>query len=386
MIYNINGNGSNVAYDVHGNALSQCYDIHGNPLMGEHKPVKNYSYEADQDPDKSIVWSYSISSLRREQGNCFTIGIQTDTHFVLDGAPASYNNYNPPQSPNGSAYVSQLKNMTKRLYFDFIANLGDIPHGWGTDYETPAVTEDANEEIMRRYTSFVECPVLIARGNHDPGMYQHGKGHPQTLASVVPKATLYAEEIGGVKSTTGIVEASGQNFYYYKDFEECRVIVLDTNDYPFLAISEYDVHGNHHTLSAAQVAWFTDVALNTSKPVLILSHSPLVSDVRSASCVIPSEDKAYDNCVPYRADAIISALSEFTDNGGTVVACLSGHIHDQKSAVVNGVNHITFGDGGEFAEILFVNFDTRTINTKIIGTKRNNQREPKDWQDRLFAF
>ena len=386
-VYNIDGQILGVAYNISGASLSEAYSTSGlNIFTNERKPIKTYDYASDPDPDKEYQWQYNLTTLQNMQDNCFTIGIQTDTHFVLDSAPPYYNNYDPPQTPHGTAYVTQLKNMTKRLYFDFITNMGDVPHGWGTDYETPSITEEANEEMMRRYTDYVESPVLIARGNHDPGMYQHGSGHPQTLASVVPKATLYDELIGGIKDTTTIVEGTGSDFYYYKDFDECRVIVLDTNDYPYLAVSEYDIHGNHHTLSASQVEWFAETALNTTKPVIVISHCPLVIEVRGSSTVVPAEDKAYDSMVPYRADEIMDALYEFIGDGGEVVACLSGHIHAQNSAVVNGINHIVFGDGGAFAEIVFIDFETKTITTKIVGTKQNNQHQSQDWQDRTFAF
>lgn len=388
MIYTINGSAQSTAFDVNGGVLSQCYDMQLNPLLGPHKPIKSYDYASDSDPDKAIVWNYDLNALRNDQGNSFTLGIQTDTHFVMDDAPASYAQYNPPQTPHGTAYATPLKNLTKRLYFDAIVNMGDIPHGWGTDYETPAVTKRALQEMMRRYTSHVECSVLIARGNHDPGMYQHGAGHPQTMDSVVSKTDLYDIEIGGVKATTGIVEPEGTNFYYYKDYDECRVIVLDTNDYPYQEISEYDVHGNHHTISEAQLTWFENVALDTDKPVLIISHNTLLIGVLpTANPYYASvEDKAYDRSAPYRCDQVMAALKAWRDDGGTVIACLCGHVHQQDSAKVDGINHIVFCDGGKFAEIVFVDFDARTITTRIVGIAENSDHLSRNLENRTFTF
>lgn len=382
MIYTINGTAQNSAWDYSGDSLTQCYDMHCNPLLGEHKPIKHYNYANDADSDKNIVWNYNLNSLRNMQSNNFTIGIMTDTHYLSADGKAVY----PNEPASGINCISQLKNMTKRLYFDCIAHLGDICHGWSN--ETPAVALAENVEVVRRLTSYAECPVLIARGNHDDGMYHHGADHPKTLASVISKYDLYDVEIGTVKSTTAIVEGTGNDFYYYKDFNECRVIVLDTNDYPYLEVSSYDIHGNHHTISENQVTWFKNVALNTDKPIIVMSHNVLTADI-STSMVVPIEDKWEDgdpSMIPYRAWDITDALENFVNDGGTVVACFAGHIHRQGSVKVNGINHIAFGDGGYCSEICFVDFEKRTITTNLIGTIQNNMQESKNWTNRTFTF
>lgn len=374
-VYDYNGLELLHVFDVDGNELTQCYDIHKNALIGKRKPIKVYSYSDDEDPEKSIVWNnYNLETLQRMQGNKFTIGIQTDTHYW--------------QPDHSTDYITPLKNLTKQLYFDFITNMGDIPRGWGSDTETPAYTLAAENEAIRRYTDYVEAPVLIARGNHDNGMYHHGSGHPQTMDSTISKADLYECQIGAIKKTTTIVESGTGDFYYYKDFSECRVIVLDTNDYPFVAISDYDVHGNHHTISETQINWFTNVALNTDKPVLIISHCILTNAVDSRF-LVPEEDKGYmdDNPrLPYRAEAILSALNTFKTNGGDVVACLAGHIHKQASAKVNGINHIAFANSGYFAEIAFIDFDNRKIAIKVVGNNTDSTLNTKTLVDRMFTF
>lgn len=349
-VYDIDGNALETVYGIDGNVLAQAYDIDGNPLIGSRKPIKHYDYASDPDPDKSYIWNYNLAALQAFQGNKFTIGIQTDTHY----RPAEH----------GSDYSTPLKNMTKQLYFDFITNMGDIPRGWAAD--TTANTRAWLADMMRRYTSYVESPVFIACGNHD-NANNYALRQTKSMSEVISKADLYDLEIGATKSTTTIVEPGNNALYYYKDFPECRVIVLDTNDYPYQEVSDYDVHGNHHTISAAQVAWFTNTALNTDKPVLVISHNVLVTNVLP-TMIVPEEDKQYDvACIPYRADQIVSALNNFVQNGGDVVACIAGHIHRQGSAVVDGINHISFGNGGKFAEIVFVDFETRTITTKVIG-------------------
>lgn len=362
-------------YDKDGNELRQCYDINKNSLIGKRKPIKEYSYDDDQDPEKSLVWNYDLESLQGIQGNKFTIGIQADTHYW---------------QPNlGTDYITPLKNLTKQLHCDFITNLGDIPRGWATDTETPAYTLAAETEAIRRYTDHVECPVLIVRGNHDNGMYHHGSGHPQNMSSTISKADLYNAQVGTVKRTTSIVEPGTGDFYYYKDFPECRVIVLDTNDYPFLAISEYDVHGNHHTISQTQIDWFTNIALDTEKPVLILSHC-ILNNVDYPRFVVPEEDKGYMEEEPrmtYNADKIVSALESFKENGGDVIACFFGHVHRQHYGRDNGINYISFMNSGYFAEIVFIDFDNRKIICKVIGdNKKDCDLKTVTPVDRTFTF
>lgn len=361
-IYNIDAEPITVVTDIAGVTLNQVYDIDAEPLIDwDHKPIKRYDYASDDDPDKSYQWTYDLQALQSMQGNCFTIGIQTDTHFLPGGTVYT--------KVHGADYATPLKNMTKRLYFDFIANFGDITRGWNGD--TKANTELYLAEMMRRYTSYVESPVLVAIGNHDNAnndALHNNKG----MAGVISKADLYTATIGKVKETTSITEPGGNAMYYYKDFDECRVIVLDTNDYPYLAVSDYDVHGNHHTISTTQVSWFENTALNTEKPVLVISHAPLVTDVSPSSLIVPTEDKQYsDNpMIPYRANEICAALSAFAQGGGDVIACFSGHIHRQRAATVDGIRHITFINGGKFAEIVFISMDNRTITTKVIGADK----------------
>ena len=369
-IYRIDGIPLSQAFDYEASQLQAAFSISGEQVFsGDRKPIKTYDYASDPDPDKSYTWTYDLAALQEFQGNKFTIGIQTDTHYL----PSQHN----------ATYVTPLKNMTKQLYFDFIINMGDIPRGWAND--TTSNTKSGLTEMMRRYTSYVESPVLIAVGNHD-NANNYAIAHNRSMTEVISRSDLYSAEIGGVKSTTDIVEPTEHSFYYYKDFPECRVIVLDTNDYPYLEVSDYDVHGNHHTISEAQINWFANTALNTDKPVLVISHAPLTTAIRPEEFVAPEEDKAYSYAtIPYRADRVLEELKSFADNGGVVIACFCGHTHRQLLATVNGVKHICFANGGKYAEIVFIDLGNRTITTKVIGSDKSADYGATA-ADRAFAF
>lgn len=376
-LYDVYGNELTFGDGVSGDEVPQVYDVNGNPLLNR-KPIKHYDYADDPDPDKPYVWDYDLQELQLIQGKKFTVGIETDTHYLEATTNIGYHNID---------YVSQLKNMTKRLYFDFITNLGDIPRGWAFAEDITANTKARLDEMMRRYTDYVECPVLIATGNHD-NSNNYALQHGSSMTYVISKEDLYASEIGSTKRTTTIVEPGNYARYYYKDFPECRVIVLDSNDYPYQEVSDYDVHGNHHTFSEAQVAWFANTALNTDKPVLVLSHNVLKTEVATSAGItmtVPEEDKQYDSSIPYRADEIVDALEAFQNNGGLVVASFSGHIHRQGAAKIDGINYVSFGNGGNFVEIAFIDFDNRTITTKIVGDSTSD-RNDRELVERSFTF
>ena len=354
-VYDADGNVLSAIYDADGSPLNILYDADGVVIFngGGDVPVDRdkdpYDYYADPDPQKSYVWSYSLQELKAIQNGHFTIGVQTDTH---------YNN-------EDLSYGTPLKNMTKQLYFDFICNLGDIPRGYSQD--TVEITKTAIETMLNRYESYVEAPVVAVFGNHDNAVMS---------GSFITKSEMHDYYIGNNNTLTDIVNPTGE-LYYYKDFHDCRVIVLDTNNYPYVSRSNSDVNINHTVISSDQVSWFANVALNTDKPVIVVSHNALITDVHT-DFVEPTEDVAGENYIPYRADQIRSAMLNFIQNGGTIACCLNGHIHLQNDVKVNGINYITFKNGGTFAELLFIDFDNRTIITKAINSTSIN--------DRTFTF
>ena len=327
MIYNISGTGINSAFNLNGENIDSAFNIDGDKIFesGESPPNRNkpnYDYYDDQDPLKSYAWSYSLQDLKALQNGNFTIGVQTDTHMHGDDESTG----------------TPLKNMTKQLYFDFICNLGDMPQGYGSD--TTEATRTYITTMLDRYTDYVESPFLIANGNHDNAAMSN---------PIISKSDMYDYYMGAVKGTTNIVEKGTPNLYYYKDFYECRVIVLDTCEY-----ADGGDGGVHKALvSSEQITWLTNTALDTEKPVLILCHIPLLSTLTSDTVT--------------NRDLVLSALQNFISGGGTVVAVLCGHTHERRSEKSNGINHIVFDNGGTFAEVVFIDFDQRTITTTGIN-------------------
>lgn len=309
-------------------------------VIGETYFVKDcYIYLSDEaigvDDVSSLTtqWQTAIDNIRMSQGTSFCFGIQTDTHFA-----STY-----------PLYVGkQLKEATKYVGFDFIANLGDITRGYeGSSYpDNPTNMRAYAKEIMKRYTDGVQCPFFVCVGNHESNIMwanAHSSDPKFTLAE------LYAQYTKQSLNTSAKIVSKPGKSYYYADLDFARVIVLFTND------SET----GSFTVSNDQVAWFTNEALNTTKPVLILSHVPLINGWNP-------DDLNYSSDYA----KIMTPLVAFKNNGGTVIACLYGHAHRQESQKVNGIWHIICTKSEnqfETAELFMVNINTFNITTIGIG-------------------
>lgn len=268
-------------------------------------------------------WKNKVNDIKKIQEKAFTIFLQTDTHFNLVG-----------NSNISAEYEYPMKVLSNYIYNDVNVNLGDIARGYVQDEPIEVVQKELTETIQR-YIKCSNTPLLLARGNHDNGILS--TDGPMT------DDVLYAYLTKAVKKTTSIVE--GGDFYYYKDFGNIRIIVLDTEDAEIKGI-------NNHAISTTQLNWFNNVALNTDKSLIIMSHCPLQQSLYL--------DTNY--CV--NMDEIVSSLENYS---GDVIACLSGHTHQQADTTVNGINYIGFKNGGDYCNVLLVDLQNKTIDIKLIG-------------------
>lgn len=154
----------------------------------------------------------------------------------------------------------------------------------------------------------------------------------------------------------GLINNPKGELYYFVDFENIRVIVLNTRNLPYKELSENDINVNHHKISDEQVDWFRKEALNTDKQVLIMSHVPLNTQ--------ENMDNKY---------IILWEIGNFIKKGGTVIGCFAGHTHVQKLSTYTaedlGVSYkcMEFANGGDFAEIVMIDTNNKCVNTKIVG-------------------
>ena len=285
------------------------------------------------------LWSVPYRTINQMQGDGFTFAIQTDTHYEKEIDPIYYNS---------------LKNLSRRIGFDFIANLGDIIRGY--QYDTVSDSYAEYEKAISGLVDGAECSTFCLMGNHDNNsMYAAATSDidnaflPSELFALFERPTTTEDE--------AVVWGSRKGLYFYRDFDNVRVIVLNTSDLPYEALGDSDISVNRLEISDAQIAWFTNTALNTEKQVLVLSHAPL-----SGSTTV------------YGREYILSALNTFVNGGGVVIACVAGHTHNIGATTVDGINHIVCDNGSDICEVFAVDLVNKTITTQQIGKNFTSSR------------
>lgn len=260
----------------------------------------------------------------KEQKRLFTFCVQTDTHF-------SKANEDESIFSNG---VENLVDLTNSVSFDFICNLGDIVQGYKND--SIDTTRNDLTYVVSKYKDS-KCPALLTIGNHDC--------NSQSIVSseIITNDELYARVIKATATTTDIVQ-NNNSIYYYKDFENFRVIMLNSQD---------GENSSFYNFSDSQIEWFENVALKTNKDIIVMCHAGLNSQI--------SDD------VPTNSDRIVNALKEFQTSGGKVVGIFSGHQHARNQVQIDGVNYISFTNKSDRADVVYVDYVNKTIKTKMIG-------------------
>lgn len=114
--------------------------------------------------------------------------------------------------------------------------------------------------------------------------------------------------------------------YYYTDLdigEGYRFVFLNTSDKPYLRddSGQYPLAGWRLEISDRQAAWFENEALNTTRRILVFSHSPIrnkgiVGSEGAPDCIKPYDDLRNGGRVYYHLK-----------NCRNVIAHLAGHVH-----------------------------------------------------------
>lgn len=332
------------------NAVSAEFTLHGignylpesAPSVGDISVIEQaYAYTGTISNTKShiLAWKKRIQEIQTAQKDNICFGIQTDSHY--------YTGLNDNVGKN-------LSELSQIVPFDFIANLGDIIQGYDTTrFDTHDYMRKSMTDIVSKYTNGTACPVLFALGNHDSNVMYANKTNTDEFGF----DELFGRLIKPVYNTAPNVSMVNGKHYYFLDVLSARIIVLNTCD---------GKTPHSFGVSHGQITWFTDKALNTDKPVIVMSHVPLVSDFPDANY-----DSSYES--------IQNALVAHKKNGGTVIACICGHIHKQEFHLTNGILHIGCTENyrnQNTAEIFTVDVTKKTIKTFGFGAA----------QDREFTF
>lgn len=280
-------------------------------------------------------WLSKVQTIQDEQKGNFSFAIQTDNHYYLQQEGVETAGYN-------------LKELTNRVAFDFVANLGDIIRGYSdATIDTTDNMKATLTELMRRYSTAISCPFLATMGNHDNNVL-YARDVMNDPSYLITTDDFYSRVTQITKNTCKNAVFDGRSVYYYVDFDDIRVIVLNTTD------GDYTQFDSLFKISNKQLTWFENVALNTDKKLIIMTHTPLVSQLTT-------------NTVTNR-DVVMNDINNFINNGGEVIGFFYGHQHEQNSTVVDGIPHICFKNGSNVAEAVIIDTNEKTIKTIGIGS------------------
>lgn len=302
-------------------------------------------YTADSGNERLTL---DYDTLKSGMSGNVNIAIQTDTHISL------FRNY----KTNGATFntadmtaFAQAVNSIECLGCNCFANLGDVVRGYefDPDYETRASLDG----IVDVYKNITTNKFLLV-GNHDDGCAFYL--NPTYNDDKRKENVLFPMEQLNRISKYGTITGALQN-YAYKDISGVRFISLYQRDYDY----NTTIPGiEDFAIGSAQLEWLTNTALDTFLPVVVMTHAPLISDL-------------YANGGTGFADAV-AALTTFINNGGTVIAVLSGHTHEQNAAKVDGINHIVFANGYNFFELVSINLTAKTITCKVVNNSNLTDR------------
>ena len=287
--------------------------------------------------------SIDYTTIKSSMSGKVNIALQTDTHmssftgYKYDGTVFEKSNF--------STFNAVLKTIDK-LPFDVFMNLGDIVRGYefDPDYETRASIDN----IITEYDKNISIPKLFLIGNHDDGnmWYNDGSRYNQKPSE---ENVLYPNE--QFNRITKFGENNGKNInYYHTDISGIRFITLWQKDFDYAS----DIPQNEDfKIGTDQLTWLSNEALDTSLPVVVLTHAPLITSLYAHGGIGFSD--------------AVTAIESFASGGGTVVAVLSGHTHTQATATQNGINHIVFANGYNWFELLSIDLVNSTLTCKAIN-------------------
>ena len=238
--------------------------------------------------------------------------IITDSHNYYDGWD------------NWSATQKNLYHLNRKYRMDFLSHLGDMIEGNADKATSESYLMQVVSDFLR-----INPSVVTLTGNHEDNHRYYNDNGTGLINDVERYALLN-------RYNDTMVQRVGTNQYFYFEFldENMPIRVVCLNG---LLGDGFD-HGNSGTAwgyTDEEIAWVRDVALDTTKQVVFLSHVPL-SSIYS---------KHYDDGFTiHNSDGLLTVISNFILNGGVVVGFFCGHTHMDFMAVNSiGIHEVQTG-------------------------------------------
>lgn len=198
---------------------------------------------------------------------------------------------------------------------DAFIHLGDIIHG-----VLPA--SQAKDRLRESVNDMLKiCPkVFLCRGNHESD-FAYDENHYELISTDEIYALMF-------RQNEQYVVRPENKLYYYVDYgTDLRCIFLDSDMIKYesgqtTADLRQTSDGERYGYDSEQITWFSEVALDTNRQVVIFSHMPATRSYMTASDYWTSENtESFDN--------IRAAAKAFITGGGTIVGWFFGHIHNK---------------------------------------------------------
>jgi hypothetical protein len=210
---------------------------------------------------------------------------------------AVFTDLHHPQTTNSPVkdMFGNINDLNGRLNFDFIANLGDTIDG---QFQTKAVAEGYLRDVMENMYDITAYAYAL-QGNHDDNV-QSTWADTGNLSVENRLTNLELASLINKRSRNKVYNSARFTDYYV--------------DYPEFDIRVIFISADYTTFTTATSNWLSNIALNTTHKVLVLSHIPT------------KPEWGYLNDIN-NGERIETPLNNFVANGGTIIAYIHGHTH-----------------------------------------------------------
>lgn len=196
--------------------------------------------------------------------------------------------------------VKNILKVNDDYQIDGIVHLGDIING-----DIAKTQEIEILDYIRNGLRTSGESVSYVEGNHDLNSFYDNNSDPITEAEMY--ANMFRFNASEINRPNG-------KLYGYRDYDMygIRAVYLLSS----MGDGTHGGQGNNWGYPQDELTWVQDVALDTDKQVVFFSHMQFTEGMISTSATLPTN-----------GNALKAIVSNFIDNGGTVVGLFHGHTH-----------------------------------------------------------
>ena len=353
-----------------------------------------YTYNTDENKNINNVFTEEIEDTiikvlnnATEKTYCFCL--LSDTHVDMD---KRYHLADKSTDKNRYSTVNDtlnnIREVSKYIAFDGIIHLGDIVDGVQTNYNT--LKTGARYINQLKEINDLVLPVL---GNHETNFV--GDENHAGRISIAQNYAVY-----GRQNEKYVVRPHQQMYYYCDIGNDLRLVVLNsierndtieenitideetqeeittldvvssTSNPKIPQSSKWDI--THFGFTLEQIQWLDEVAYNTNRQILLLSHTPCIAELLYSNFGL-------ENATPKKGFSkqyghYVEMLQTITKPGNKekTIGFLFGHVHADWRFTYQGIPFIGIPHSF-FQQRMTPNQDPNSIRSNIIITNNNDE-------------